>query len=375
MELSVVILNYNVCYFLEQCIRSVQAAISNIDAEIIVIDNASPDNSRQMVQQRFPEILFIQNSENVGFSKANNQAVKKARGKYICILNPDTAVSEDTFLKALKYYKSVKEIGALGVKLIDGTGKFLPESKRNLPTPFSSLLKLIGVGGKYYAEHLTQNETGEVEILVGAFMLVEKSIYEKVGGFDEDYFMYGEDIDLSYKFIKAGYKNHYLGNTVVLHYKGESTKKDETYFDRFYGAMQIFYRKHYNPNFLFEKIVSLGVTLAKWKSRKMPKGIKEGEKEVKNYYLVSDNQDLKKKLEEQIGKPFDFLTSEVLEVENSLIVFDAEFREYHKILDSMQTLSEKGNLFRIKPLDADFILGSDTSDEKGVVIRFPKNLV
>src|SRR5690606_14527542 len=198
-----------------------------------------------MVKALYPNVTLIENKENVGFSKANNQAVAVAKGEYVCILNPDTAVAEDTFQTAIQYSEKIRNIGALGVYLMDGTGNFLPESKRNLPTPKISLMKLTGFPKKYYASHLADRSHGNVEVLVGAFMLLKKSVYEKVGGVDEDYFMYGEDIDLSYKVTKAGFANYYLGTTTVLHYKGESTKKDDAYFERFYGAMQIFYKKHF----------------------------------------------------------------------------------------------------------------------------------
>ena len=161
-------------YFLEQCLLSVQKAIENLDAEIIVIDNDSKDDSCQMVKKLFPNVILIENRENVGFSKANNQAVKVAKGKYVCILNPDTAVAEDTFSKSLQYYESIENIGALGVYLMDGTGNFLPESKRNLPTPKVSILKLTGFTQKYYANQVSETSHGEVEVLVGAFMLLKR---------------------------------------------------------------------------------------------------------------------------------------------------------------------------------------------------------
>jgi GT2 family glycosyltransferase len=263
MKLSVIILNYNVRYFLEQTIISVQRAITRINAEIIVIDNNSTDDSCKMMQDRFPEITLLQNKENVGFSKANNQAVKIATGEYVCILNPDTAVSEDTFIQCINYAEATPKMGALGIYMLDGTGNFLPESKRNIPTPTVSLLKLTGFTKKYYANHIEPEARGEVAVLAGAFMFLKRNLYNEVGGFDEDYFMYGEDIDLSYKITKAGYKNHYLGNTEILHYKGESTQKDAIYFERFYGAMKIFYKKHYNDSSLLNKLVEIGVTLAK----------------------------------------------------------------------------------------------------------------
>lgn len=369
MELSVVILNYNVRYFLEQCIRSVQKAIESMDAEIIVIDNNSPDNSAEMMKTVFPDIHFIQNKENVGFSKANNQAVKVAKGRYICILNPDTAVSEDTFTTALEYYKKTPGIGALGVRLMDGTGNFLPESKRNLPTPMSSFLKLFGMGGKYYAENLDEYDNGEVDILVGAFMLIERKIYEEVGGFDEDYFMYGEDIDLSYKIIKAGYKNHYFGRTTVLHYKGESTKRDENYYNRFYGAMQIFYRKHFKRNMILEIMVSAGVHLAKWKNKKFQKSKTSSSLSIANYFVESNDGGLIKRIGKKLKVDLVNLP-ENSSVSNALIIFDSGRISYKTIFEKMSSLRNQSNRFRIRPPHTDFILGSDQSDEKGEVLTF-----
>lgn len=373
MKLSVVILNYNVRYFLEQCIRSVQKAIENWDAEIIVIDNNSEDDSCQMVKTLFPNVILIENNENVGFSKANNQAVAVAKGEYICILNPDTAVSENTFRLAIEYSESIEDIGALGVYLMDGTGNFLPESKRNLPTPKVSLLKLTGFTQKYYANHLLESENGEVEVLVGAFMLLKKSIYNEVGGFDEDYFMYGEDIDFSYKITQAGYKNHYLGSTTVLHYKGESTKKDDAYFERFYGAMQIFYRKHFNKSFLLESSVSAGVALAK-KARKISSEskIKATPKLDRNYFFT-ENIELLETLSASTTTVFQMVSKNVhpqIILENSFLVFDAEYISYKEIFKIMKQLKDKGNLFRIRPAGCSFIIGSDQSDEKGGVVVF-----
>ncbi|HAT63110.1 MAG TPA: glycosyl transferase family 2, partial [Flavobacteriaceae bacterium] len=186
MKLSVIILNYNVRYFLEQCILSVQRAMRDLGAEIIVVDNASQDDSCAMVKQYFPSVILIENKENVGFSKANNQAVAVARGEYVCILNPDTAVAEDTFAKCISFAEMNKNLGALGIYYLDGTGNFLPESKRNLPTPTRSLLKILGIAGGrrgYYARYLNEKETGEVEILAGAFMFLKRVVYLEVGGF------------------------------------------------------------------------------------------------------------------------------------------------------------------------------------------------
>lgn len=373
MTLSVVILNYNVRYFLEQCLLSVQKAIENLDAEIIVIDNDSKDDSCQMVKSHFPNVILIENKENVGFSKANNQAVTIAKGKYICILNPDTAVAEDTFSKSIQYYEGIENIGALGVYLMDGTGNFLPESKRNIPTPKVSFLKLTGFTQKYYATHILETSNGKVDVLVGAFMLLKRSIYNEVYGFDEDYFMYGEDIDLSYKIAKAGYQNHYLGESTVLHYKGESTVKDEAYFERFYGAMQIFYKKHFNKNFLLESSVSAGVALAK-KAKKISsdKKVKTDIKLEKNYFFT-ENIDLLESLSAKTATVFQMVSKNMhsqIILKNSLLVFDAKYISYKEIFKLMQQLKGNGNVFRIRPAGCNFIIGSDQSDEKGGVVVF-----
>ena len=213
MQLSVIILNYNVRYFLELCVLSVQKAIQNLDAEIIVIDNNSSDDSCTMMKQRFPNIKFIQNKENSGFPKGNNIGVAQAKGEYICILNPDTVVAEDTFEKILNSQLAThnSQLGIIGCRLIDGAGNFLPESKRGIPTPWVAFTKIFGLYklfpkssffNKYYAQYLAENQTGKVDILVGAFMVMKRELYNVLGGFDENCFMYADDIDLSYRALQ-----------------------------------------------------------------------------------------------------------------------------------------------------------------------------
>ena len=208
MQLSVIILNYNVRYFLEQCVLSVQKALEGIDGEIIVIDNNSSDDSCAMMQQLFPNVKRIENKENLGFPKGNNIGVAQAKGEFICILNPDTVVAEDTFSKILNIKNWQLNTGIIGCKLIDGTGNFLPESKRGVPTPWVSFTKIFGLYkvsslfGKYYAQHLTENQSGKVDILVGAFMVMQRELYNEIGGFDENCFMYSDDIDLSYMVLQ-----------------------------------------------------------------------------------------------------------------------------------------------------------------------------
>ncbi|MEH6407831.1 MAG: glycosyltransferase family 2 protein, partial [Leeuwenhoekiella sp.] len=248
MTLSIIILNYNVKYYLELCLQSVKKATRNIDAEVIVIDNASIDGSLEMIKQKYPEVIRIKNTENVGFAKANNQGVAIAQGEYICILNPDMVVAENCFEEVIAFAKAKKNPGAIGVKLIDGSGRFLPESKRNLPTPKVALSKMMGREKAYYATYLDENARGKVEVLVGAFMFMKKSTYLQMGGFDEDYFMYGEDIDLSYRLEQASFTNYYLGDLTCIHFKGESTNRNREYLNRFYNAMAVFYGKHFSSN-------------------------------------------------------------------------------------------------------------------------------
>ncbi len=357
---------------MEQCIISVQRSLKSIESEIIIIDNNSSDDSCQMVKDLFPEVTLIENKENVGFSKANNQAVKIAKGEYVCILNPDTAVAEDTFIKSLAYAESISNLGALGVFLMDGTGSFLPESKRNLPTPKASLLKLMGMGKSYYANHIEKRGQGEVSVLVGAFMLLKRSVYNEVEGFDEDYFMYGEDIDLSYKITKAGYKNHYLGSTSILHYKGESTKKDAAYLDRFYGAMLIFYKKHFNTNLLFNAIVNAGVSIAK-KTNKIVNTNGDQLSEANEIYVLTENLLLLKNLSEKFNSNIKTTSKTIFsdeELSNTTFIFDVDYMPYSQIFVVMRKLSGKGNTFRISPPGSNFILGSDQSDQKGSVLVF-----
>jgi GT2 family glycosyltransferase len=256
MTLSIVIVNYNVEYFLEQCLHSVRAALKNLEAEVFVVDNNSVDGSVEMVRKKFPEVKLIANKENLGFSKANNQAIRQSTGKYVLLLNPDTVVEADTFSKCVAFMDSHPDAGGLGIKMLDGKGNFLPESKRGLPTPMVAFYKIFGLSalfpkskrfGKYHLGFLDKEQTNEVEILSGAYMLMRKEALDKVGLLDEDFFMYGEDIDLSYRIIKGGWKNYYFPEARIIHYKGESTKKSSVNFVFvFYNAMIIFARKHFS---------------------------------------------------------------------------------------------------------------------------------
>lgn len=271
MKLSVIIVNYNVKYFLEQAILSALKALENISHEIIVIDNHSTDGSVEFLSQRFPSIKIIENQTNTGFSVANNQGIQLAQGEFILLLNPDTVVQEDTFEKCITFMDAHKDAGALGVKMIDGKGNFLPESKRAFPSPQVAFFKAFGLAalfpkskifGKYHLGYLHENQTHEVEVLAGAFMLIRKTVLDKTGLLDETFFMYGEDIDLSYRIVQAGYKNYYFADTEIIHYKGESTKKGSlNYVKMFYNAMKIFARKHFTGAYagLFITLLNIAI--------------------------------------------------------------------------------------------------------------------
>lgn len=255
MDLSVIIVNYNVRYFLEQALLSVERAIVGIDTEVWVVDNNSADNSVQMVRERFPWVRLIANIDNPGFSVANNQAIRQSTGRHVLLLNPDTVVEEDTFRRCLSFMEEHPRCGGLGVRMIDGRGQFLPESKRGLPTPWVAFTKAFGLArlfptsprfNHYHLGFLAEGKTHEVEILAGAFMWMRKEALDEVGLLDEAFFMYGEDIDLSYRIIKGGWKNYYYPGTSIIHYKGESTKRGSlNYVKVFYQAMIIFAQKHF----------------------------------------------------------------------------------------------------------------------------------
>ncbi len=259
MKLSVIIVSYNVKYYLEQCLHSVFRSTGKDETEVFVVDNASADNTaghiaRRFPKEQYPQLHFIANKTNEGFGRANNKALKKSKGKYVLFLNPDTLLAEDTINTCLEFMESHKDAGALGTRMLKPTGEFAPESRRGLPTPFTAFCKLTGLSrlfphskilGRYYMSFLDNRKTGKIDVVSGAFMMVSQSVLQETGGFDETFFMYGEDIDLSYRITKAGYQNYYLPAN-ILHYKGESTEKTSfRYVYVFYEAMLIFFNKHY----------------------------------------------------------------------------------------------------------------------------------
>lgn len=381
MQLSVIILNYNVKHFLEACISSVQKAIAALDAEIIVVDNASTDGSKEMMKDVFPTITYLYQTTNAGFPKGNNIGVAKAKGKYICILNPDTIVAENTFEAILKHITTLPNFGILGCKLIDGSGNFLPESKRGIPTPWVAFTKVMGLYSvfpkmklfnQYYAQDIDENENGKVSILVGAFMFLEKQLYEKVGGFDEDCFMYSDDIDLSYLSLKEGKQNYYFSDVRCIHFKGESTLKDGTYMKRFKDAMQFFYKKHFKVSPFFNGMMNLGITLFAFKKKTEKK---QKVKQPDHYILVSNNATVYNQLKQKYHFSIDWVQylEDVSTLDNPQktieVLVDNAIVSYQDYIAFIEKNKKSNKTFKIMPESATFFVGSNHKNDKGEILE------
>ena len=339
MQLSVIIVNYNVKYFIEQCLCSVQQAIKNINAEIIVVDNNSSDGSIEYLREKFAAVKFIINNNNEGFAKANNIALKECKGDYVLFLNPDTIIAEDVLQNCIDFFAQHNEAGAVGVRMIDGSGNFLPESKRSFPSPAVSFFKLSGFSSlfpksklfnRYALGFLKEDKVHEVDVLCGAFLMTKKNLLLQLNGFDESFFMYGDDIDLCYRIQQAGYKNYYSGSQTVIHFKGESSKQNSSaYVKMFYKAMIVFVRKHYKSNawltgFLLHTGIYLRAFASFIASPFKRKKIYRNEID-KNKFLL-------------IGDPFSAAEAENIITKNFQNV---EIRK----LQSLQSLSEQENKF------------------------------
>lgn len=376
MDVSVIIVSFNVQYFIEQCLLSVIAASKNLKVEIIVVDNNSSDNTCSIISEKYPEVNLIGNQENVGFTKANNLAAKVANGKYLLILNPDTVIAEDCLKQLVELYNNRSNLGVTGVKLIDGGGFYAPESKRGIPTPHATFNKLFGISskrtGKYYATHLNENESGVVDVLSGSFMFLKKSAFNEVKGFDESFFMYGEDIDLCYRMKLKGYQNYYLASTSVIHYKGESTQKDIKYLKYFNGAMNIFYRKHFKLNLMYDFVMRIGIKFwfllkyLKFKFKKDPSTeikkiqfFKKGEIVMfclnKKFLLVNEDEKISS------------IQKKIADNGIDTIVFDNNTVLNKIIISKIERLKNEGVSFKIRPRDTNFIIGSPCPKNKGEV--------
>ena len=350
MKLSIVIVSYNAPKHLEICLDSCQEALKNFEGEIIVVDNNSSEIDFLSLKKNYPNVNYLLQTENLGFAKANNIGVENALGDYILILNPDTIIPEDIFPKLIDFHQSKEKIGLVGVRLIDTNGNFHPESKRNIPTAKNSFSKLFkrfnsSTVNNYYKLEVGEFETAPCEILVGAFIFTTKQIYKQIGGFDARYFMYGEDIDISYSAELAGYTNYYVGDITVLHYKGESTKRDKKYFRIFFEAMMIFLSKYYQKNWINYQVLRSGIALK---------------------YLISiikfnfSNESNRIKVE--VNKNELNWINQLSELKNQSkqnIVLDAERFSYKEILSIISQYNSSNTSFYIHPKHKNYVIGDD----------------
>jgi N-acetylglucosaminyl-diphospho-decaprenol L-rhamnosyltransferase len=369
-------------FFLEQCLCSVKKAINGLDAEVIIVDNNSNDGSIEYLQQAFSFPVYITNSTNAGFAKANNQALKIAKGDYILFLNPDTIVPEDCISSCLRFMQSKKEAGAMGIKMIDGTGKFLKESKRGFPSPWVAFCKMSGLSSlfpssslfsRYYLGHLDDDEFNEVDALAGAFLLAKKEVLEKVSGFDEQFFMYAEDIDLSYRIQKLGYKNFYFPDCTIIHFKGESTDKDKVYVIQFYKAMALFVRKHYHPgnpriySWLLESAIWLRSRLSTLSmGNKDIKKSRSSQKRNIKTGLIGDQESCKEAsviLERSMGRSIVTNPKEAKE----LVVCAGFNYSYKKLIETIDQYSGKWK-YLIHSFGSRSIVGSSNKNNRGEVL-------
>lgn len=392
MKLSVVIVNYNVRFFLQQCLESLQRSLADIDSEIFIVDNHSSDSSRSYLQSlksdSSPLIHVVFNEDNPGFSKANNQAIAQAQGEYILLLNPDTIVPEPSLKEALDFMDMHVECGALGVKMIDGKGVFLRESKRGMPTPWASFCKMFGLSAvfpksslfsRYHLGFLPENEINEVDILSGAFMLMRRKALDKSGLLDERFFMYGEDIDLSYRIQQSGFVNYYFPKANILHYKGESTKKDNMNYIRvFYRAMVQFAAKHYHGHFiwLYSAAVNVGVYLRaaisticmKWKNTRKSEAEEDRQNRVSGSWYVVASESERPGLVPLLEK-WGFSVANVRFAQScadlkeaSNVIFSSDSLSYDEILSAMVRLSSPQASFKIVHVKEGYMIGSGSTD-------------
>lgn len=377
LKLSVIIVNYNVKYYLDQCIRSVLRAFEemNTPAEIIVVDNHSADGSVDYLEQRYPQKLFpmvrfVRSAHNLGFARANNIAIRQSRGEYVLLLNPDTIVGEDALKASVDFMDVHEDAGAVGVRMLGAQGRRAMESRRGLPTPMVSFFKMLGfcnrwphhrLFGKYYMGYLPWDEPCQIEVVSGAYCMLRRKALDEVGLLDEDFFMYGEDIDLSYRVLKGGYHNYYLP-VDILHYKGESTQKSSfRYVHVFYEAMLIFFRKHYSgmtfllslpiKTAIYAKALMALVGMLSDRMRKSLGFFAPSAEGVQHYVFVGSQemQDACCDIARRLGLDAEFHDSEVLEDKSeatwsekndNVLVLDADSMSYADMLKRMSRLSD-----------------------------------
>ena len=374
MKISIIILNYNVKYFTDACLQSVLKAVTDDNVEIIVADNNSTDGSRQYFEGRYPGVKFLWFEQNHGFGKAYNKAVAQAQGEYLLFLNPDTLVSEDILKQFKEFARNHPGLGIAGGKMIDGTGNFLPESKRGIPTPVVALSKLTKLYkllnfkpfNTYYASYLNENETGEVPVLTGALMFMKKSVFESAGGFDEQFFMYGEDIDLSYRILKAGYKNYYLPKAKIIHFKGESSRRDAGYYRNFLKTTFQFYRKHFRSfpplEFMMRQYFKLWLKLRLKKSEISKKNI-----DIQQVYLIGTIKN-DKNLKKHYPGLQHIKTPDEISIKPALLIFDTGVLSFSQIINFMEDYKNQNIYFRFYFPSVKLLTGSDYKDALGDVV-------
>lgn len=372
MKLSVIIVNFNVAYFLKLCLLSVKEACAEIDFEIIVVDNCSSDHSQELISKEFTEVIWIQNEHNLGFGSANNLGVKRAKGEFVLLLNPDTVVSKTSIQEVLKFAESRMNLGAVGVRMIDGGGNFLPESKRKNVRPIVAIKKLFGMSESYYANNIGQNEVAPVEVLAGAFLLIKRNVFKEIKGFDEDFFMYGEDIDLCFRLSEKGYKNYYFGKTSVIHFKGESSLKDPNHFKNFYDAMKIYFKKHHGEERFSNSILELffdGLTFI----NKIQKPIDGPHKHYQTGLYLGEDEKIMHQIQnilqlKKMEKMYKIPNNHEIQ---DLVFFELGTLTCENIVTYFETEIFKNSDKRIV-IPPDFLIGSDDSRKLGEVV-FLKN--
>ncbi len=375
MELSIIIVNYNVKFFLEQCLHTVLKAVSQLEAEIWVVDNHSTDDSLNFLKPKFPSVHFIANPKNSGFGSANNLALSYTSGQWVLFLNPDTLIPEDCLINCLDFLKTKPNAGALGIRMIDGSGKFLPESKRAFPSPITAFCKLTGLSAlfprsaffnRYSLGQLNSFENHPVDVLAGAFMMVKRKVLDQTGAFDERFFMYGEDIDLSFRIQKAGFTNYYFAGSSIIHFKGESTRKGSlNYVLLFYNAMLLFVRKNYRglKAGLFGFFIQVAIILRGLISviyKILLFFLKMGQKKSKN---------VQKREESMIFIDKTVKINELNLSEKSVVLFceSASF-SWKQIIQQVEEFSYTNAQFRFHGSKTHSIVGSDSKETEGEAI-------
>lgn len=383
MDVSVIIVSYNVKYFLEQCLYALQQSLVNIQGEVFVVDNNSSDNSIAYLSAKFSNVHFIQNKQNAGFGKACNQPLSVAKGKYILFLNPDTIVAEDTIQNCIHFFDEHTNAGAIGCKMIDGSGHFLPESKRSFPSVSASFYKLSGISSlfpasekfnQYALGYLDENKDHEVDVLCGAFMMVKKEVLDQTGGFDEAFFMYGEDIDLCYRIKQLGYKIYYTASTTIVHFKGESSKQNKAkHLNAFYDAMRIFVNKHYTTNYtgLLSFLLKTAIVVRALVSALLLPyyAVKKSfTKKITSALLVNAQSVSQTRIKEIQSHYADikFLSSQQLQsVQNAAIIFCIDdLFTYKQAIEQLQS-SQKNASCKWHAVKSDSIVGSDNKNDYG----------